>query len=99
MVWEINAGSPATENWCAQTTGAMEEEFAGLQHLPIGSCDDYHFMDLCSCDSSAAHRNDAEMLGMMVNAFYGGCGVGILNYFIYVIVAVFYLGINGRTYA
>ena len=23
-----------------------------------------------------------QMLGMLVNAFYGGCGVGILNYFI-----------------
>jgi K+-transporting ATPase ATPase A chain len=39
-----------------------------------------------------------QMLGMMVNAFYGGCGVGILNYYIYIIIAVFISGLMvGRT--
>ncbi|MES2652787.1 MAG: potassium-transporting ATPase subunit KdpA [Bacteroidota bacterium] len=39
-----------------------------------------------------------QLLGMMINAFYGGCGVGLLNYFIYLIIAVFISGLMvGRT--
>ena len=39
-----------------------------------------------------------EMLAMMVNSFYGGDGVGILNFFIYIIIAVFISGLMvGRT--
>ncbi len=39
-----------------------------------------------------------QLLGMMINAFYGGCGVGFLNFFIFVIVAVFISGLMvGRT--
>jgi len=35
---------------------------------------------------------------MMINAFYGGCGVGILNFFIFIILAVFISGLMvGRT--
>lgn len=38
------------------------------------------------------------MLGMMVNAFYGGVGVGFLNFYIYIILAVFISGLMvGRT--
>lgn len=38
------------------------------------------------------------MLGMMVNAFYGGVGVGFLNFYLYIIVAVFIAGLMvGRT--
>jgi K+-transporting ATPase ATPase A chain len=39
-----------------------------------------------------------QLLGMMINAFYGGCGIGVLNYFIYLIIAVFISGLMvGRT--
>lgn len=39
-----------------------------------------------------------QLLAMMINAFYGGCGVGLLNYFIYLIIAVFIAGLMvGRT--
>lgn len=39
-----------------------------------------------------------QMLGMMINAFYGGCGVGMLNFFVYIILAVFISGLMvGRT--
>lgn len=39
-----------------------------------------------------------QMLAMMINCFYGGCGVGILNYFIFIILAVFMSGLMvGRT--
>jgi K+-transporting ATPase ATPase A chain len=38
------------------------------------------------------------MLGMMVNSFYGGVGVGFLNFYVYMIIAVFISGLMvGRT--
>lgn len=39
-----------------------------------------------------------QMLAMMTNCFYGGCGVGILNFFVFIILAVFISGLMvGRT--
>lgn len=38
------------------------------------------------------------MLGMMVNSFFGGVGVGFLNFYIFIIIAVFISGLMvGRT--
>ena len=38
------------------------------------------------------------LLGMMINCFYGGCGVGFLNFYIFIILAVFISGLMvGRT--
>ncbi len=38
------------------------------------------------------------MLGMMINALYGGVGVGFLNFYVFVIIAVFISGLMvGRT--
>jgi len=39
-----------------------------------------------------------ELISMMVNAFYGGVGAGILNFFVFIILAVFISGLMvGRT--
>jgi K+-transporting ATPase ATPase A chain len=39
-----------------------------------------------------------QMLGMMINSFYGGVGVGFLNFYIFIIIAVFISGLMvGRT--
>lgn len=49
-------------------------------------------------DSSMPLSGMNQLLAMMVNAFYGGCGVGLLNFFIYIILAVFISGLMvGRT--
>ena len=49
-------------------------------------------------DSSMPVSGMNAMLGMMVNAFYGGVGVGFLNFYIYIILAVFISGLMvGRT--
>ncbi|MEO8172764.1 MAG: potassium-transporting ATPase subunit KdpA [Sediminibacterium sp.] len=38
------------------------------------------------------------MMGMMINSFYGGVGVGFLNFYIFIIIAVFISGLMvGRT--
>src|ERR1035437_8914459 len=59
--------------------------------ISTGSVNSFHdsFMPLSGMN---------ETLAMMVNAFYGGCGVGILNFLIFVIIAVFISGLMvGRT--
>ncbi|PZR14346.1 MAG: potassium-transporting ATPase subunit KdpA [Flavobacterium psychrophilum] len=49
-------------------------------------------------DSAMPVSGLSQLLAMMVNCFYGGCGVGILNFYIFVILAVFISGLMvGRT--
>ena len=49
-------------------------------------------------DSTMPLSGMNEMLAMMINSFYGGCGVGLLNFFIFIILAVFISGLMvGRT--
>jgi K+-transporting ATPase ATPase A chain len=97
-------GSPAIAHMgISQPTGAMEGKevrfgpaSAGYWSIlttviSTGSVNSAH-------DSAMPLSGLMQLLGMMVNAFYGGCGVGWLNYFIYVIVAVFISGLMvGRT--
>jgi potassium-transporting ATPase potassium-binding subunit len=101
--WEM-AGSPAIAKLgVLQSTGAMEGKevrFGPASSgywsivttiISTGSVNSMH-------DSSMPLSGMMQMLGMLINAFYGGCGVGILNYFIYIIIAVFIGGLMvGRT--
>lgn len=49
-------------------------------------------------DSTMPLSGMHEMLGMMINSFYGGVGVGFLNFYIFVIITVFISGLMvGRT--
>jgi potassium-transporting ATPase potassium-binding subunit len=49
-------------------------------------------------DSYMPQSAVSMFLAMMTNAFYGGVGVGILNYFVFIILAVFISGLMvGRT--
>src|SRR5450631_182316 len=49
-------------------------------------------------DSFTPLTGMCAMLGMMVNCFYGGVGVGFLNFYIFMIIAVFISGLMvGRT--
>jgi len=103
MVSELN-GSPAIEKMgVSQITGAMEGKEVRFGPaasaywsivttiISTGSVNSMH-------DSSMPLSGMMQLLGMMVNAFYGGCGVGILNYYIYIIIAVFISGLMvGRT--
>ena len=97
-------GSPAIAHMgISQPTGAMEGK-----EVRFGPASSGYWSILTTVISTgsvnSAHDSAMPlsglmmMLGMMVNAFYGGCGVGWLNYFIYVIVAVFISGLMvGRT--
>lgn len=49
-------------------------------------------------DSFMPASNTVQLMAMMTNAFYGGCGVGFLNYYVFIIIAVFISGLMvGRT--
>lgn len=49
-------------------------------------------------DSYMPMTTGMELMAMMVNCFYGGCGVGFLNYYLMIIIAVFISGLMvGRT--
>ncbi len=49
-------------------------------------------------DSAMPMSGAMQLLAMMINCFYGGCGVGILNFYIFIILAVFISGLMvGRT--
>lgn len=49
-------------------------------------------------DSAMPISGLTQLLAMMVNCFYGGCGVGLLNFYIFIILAVFISGLMvGRT--
>jgi len=103
IITEVN-GNPAIEKLgVLQSTGAMEGKEVRFGPaasaywsivttiISTGSVNSMH-------DSSMPVSGMMQLLGMMVNAFYGGCGVGILNYLIYIIIAVFISGLMvGRT--
>lgn len=100
---EIN-GSPAIARMgISQPTGAMEgkEVRFGPANtaywniittiISTGSVNSMH-------DSAMPVSGFMMMMAMMTNCFYGGCGVGILNFYIFIIIAVFISGLMvGRT--
>ena len=52
----------------------------------------------CMHDSTMPLSGMNQLLGMMVNCFYGGKGVGFLNFYTFIIIAVFISGLMvGRT--
>jgi len=103
IVSEVQGNPAIAKMGVTQPTGAMEGKevrfgpaISGYWSIlttviSTGSTNSMH-------DSAMPLSNLMQLLAMMVNAFYGGCGVGMLNYFIYVIIAVFISGLMvGRT--
>ena len=49
-------------------------------------------------DSQTPISGGVFLLDMMINALYGGVGVGFINFFVYIIIAIFISGLMvGRT--
>jgi K+-transporting ATPase ATPase A chain len=97
-------GNPAIAKLgIAQPTGAMEGK--EVRFGPTATAYWSTFTTIVSTgsvngmhDSTMPLTGLLQLLGMMINGFFGGCGVGILNYFIYLIIAVFISGLMvGRT--
>ncbi|MGC4035168.1 MAG: potassium-transporting ATPase subunit KdpA [Chitinophagaceae bacterium] len=103
IIYEINGNPAIAKMGVLQATGAMEGK--EIRFGPAASGYWSTMTTIISTGSVNAMHDSymplsgmAQLLGMMVNAFYGGCGVGILNYYIYIIVAVFVAGLMvGRT--
>lgn len=100
---ELNGNPLLAKMGLTQITGAMEGKEVRFGPavtgywstvttiISTGSVNGMH-------DSTMPLTGLYQMLGMMVNAFYGGCGAGFLNYLIYIIIAVFISGLMvGRT--
>lgn len=97
-------GNPAIDKLgIAQTTGSMEGKEVRLGAAATalwsvattstsnGSVNGMH-------DSLTPISGGVVILDMMINALYGGVGVGLLNFFIFIIIAVFISGLMvGRT--
>jgi len=103
VIMEMNGNPVIGEMGIDQSLGAMEGKevrFGAAASgfwsivttvISTGSVNSMH-------DSAMPLSGMTQMLAMMVNAFYGGDGVGILNIFIYIILAVFISGLMvGRT--
>ncbi|MBZ5858614.1 potassium-transporting ATPase subunit KdpA [Flavihumibacter profundi] len=103
IISEIHGNPQIAKMGITQATGAMEGKEVRFGPaasgywsivttiISTGSVNSMH-------DSAMPLSGMMQLLGMMVNAFYGGCGVGLLNYFIYIIIAVFISGLMvGRT--
>ena len=103
IVTEVNGNPEIAKMGVTQLTGAMEGKEVRFGPaasaywsiittiISTGSVNSMH-------DSGMPLSGLMQLLGMLVNGFYGGCGVGMLNYFIYIIIAVFISGLLvGRT--
>lgn len=103
VISELNGNPAITKMGISQSTGAMEGKevrfgpaISGFWSIATtvistGSVNSMH-------DSAMPVSGAMQLLAMMVNAFYGGCGVGWLNFYIFIILAVFISGLMvGRT--
>lgn len=103
VIAELN-GNPAIANMgISQTLGSLEGKeirfgSAASAYWGITSTATSNGSVNAMHDSMTPLSGAMQMLDMMINAFYGGVGVGLLNYFIFLIVAVFIAGLMvGRT--
>src|ERR1700712_564293 len=107
MIPTINAeinGNPAIAHMgISQPTGAMEGKEVRFGPMNSGY---WSIMTTVTSTGSVNSMHDSAMpisgammmMGMMVNCFYGGCGVGFLNFYIFIIIAVSISGLMvGRT--
>ncbi|RYD73491.1 MAG: potassium-transporting ATPase subunit KdpA, partial [Sphingobacteriales bacterium] len=100
---EINGNPVIAQMGITQTNGAMEGK--EVRFGPVASAYWSIVTTIISTGSVNAMHDSTmpvsglmQLLAMMTNAFYGGCGVGILNYLVYLIIAVFISGLMvGRT--
>lgn len=103
IIMEVNGNPNITQMGIDNSLGAMEGKETRIGAaasgywsiattvISTGSVNSMH-------DSYMPLSGMNELLAMMINSFYGGVGVGILNYFIFIILAVFISGLMvGRT--
>lgn len=103
IYFEMNGNTAITEMGIQQQMGSMEGK-----EVRFGSAASAYWAinTTCTSNGSVNAMHDSmtpltgmfTMLGMMINSFYGGVGVGFLNFYIFIILAVFISGLMvGRT--
>ena len=103
VVSEMNGNPAIGEMGISQHMGSMEGK-----EVRFGSAASANWATYTTCtsngsvnamhDSMTPVTGITTLLGMMVNCFYGGVGVGFLNFYIFIILAVFISGLMvGRT--
>lgn len=103
IVSEMNGNPAITDLAIAQPMGSMEGK--EVRFGPAASANWAIYTTVTSNGSVNAMHDSMTpltgmfaMLGMMINSFYGGVGVGFLNFYIFIILAVFISGLMvGRT--
>jgi K+-transporting ATPase ATPase A chain len=103
VIAEVNGNPAIAKLGVSQPTGAMEGKEVRFGPMNSGY---WSIMTTVTSTGSVNSMHDSAMpisgammmMGMMVNCFYGGCGVGFLNFYIFIIIAVFISGLMvGRT--
>lgn len=103
IYFEMNGNPAITQMGIQQQMGSMEGK-----EVRFGSAASAYWAvnTTCTSNGSVNSMHDSmmpltgmfTMLGMMINCFYGGVGVGFLNFYIFIILAVFISGLMvGRT--
>lgn len=103
VIQEMNGNNAITELGISQHMGSMEGK-----EVRFGSAASafWAITTTCTSNGSVNSMHDSltplsgmfTLLGMMVNSFFGGVGVGFLNFYIFIILSVFISGLMvGRT--
>lgn len=103
IYYEMNGNPAITEMGISQNMGSMEGK-----EVRFGSAASAYWAinTTCTSNGSVNAMHDSmtpltgmfTLLGMMINSFYGGVGVGFLNFYIFIILTVFISGLMvGRT--
>jgi potassium-transporting ATPase potassium-binding subunit len=103
IYFEMNGNTAITQMGIQQNMGSMEGK-----EVRFGSAASAYWAinTTCTSNGSVNAMHDSmtpltgmfTLLGMMINCFYGGVGVGFLNFYIFIILAVFISGLMvGRT--
>lgn len=103
MQQEMNGNPAIAKMNINQSLGSMEGK-----EVRFGSAASafWGITTTCTSNGSVNSMHDSftpltgmfALLGMMINSFYGGVGVGFLNFYIFIIIAVFISGLMvGRT--
>lgn len=103
VISEINGNPAISHLGISQSMGSMEGK-----EVRFGAAASANWATYTTCtsngsvnamhDSMTPIAGMTTLLGMMINCFYGGIGVGFLNFYIFIILGVFISGLMvGRT--
>jgi K+-transporting ATPase ATPase A chain len=103
VISEMHGSSPISKMGISQAMGSMEGKEVRFGSAASANWATYTTVTSNGSvnamhDSMTPVTGITTLLGMMINCFYGGVGVGFLNFYIFIILGVFISGLMvGRT--